>query len=140
MTAANTALAAESVTAMGSKTDLLQAPPSRSGAGNNPPGSAGGGGSSVAGSDDYAQFPIMTDAEFKKMRMKVQNTRIALSKQGARFELPIDMKSLENQSPADYLVRCCHVTKRRENLYKKHFSNHDKDKDSKLNLKVRKLQ
>ncbi|XP_075255772.1 uncharacterized protein LOC142348342 isoform X2 [Convolutriloba macropyga] len=130
MTAANTALAAESVTAMGSKTDLLQAPPSRSGAGNNPPGSAGGGGSSVAGSDDYAQ----------KMRMKVQNTRIALSKQGARFELPIDMKSLENQSPADYLVRCCHVTKRRENLYKKHFSNHDKDKDSKLNLKVRKLQ
>jgi len=115
---------------MGSKTDVLQAPPSRGtgvGAGH-PPSSAGTGGagsSSTAGSDDYAQ----------KMRLKVQNTRIALSKQGARFELPIDMKSLENQGPADYLRRCCHVTKRRENLYKKHFNNHDKDKDSKLTLK-----
>ena len=31
------------------------------------------------------------------MKQKVQNTRIALSKQGARFELPIDMKSLESK-------------------------------------------
>ena len=41
-------------------------------------------------------------------------------------------------SAAEYLVERCHVTKRREHLYKKHFQNYDKDKDQKLNLKVKK--
>ena len=40
------------------------------------------------------------------------------------------------QTPQEYLVQRCHVMKRRENLYKKHFYAHDKDKDQKLNMKV----
>lgn len=78
---------------------------------------------------------LSNDEYIQKLKLKVQNTRIALSKQGARFELPIDMKSLEGQTPQEYLVQRCHVMKRRENLYKKHFYAHDKDKDQKLNMK-----
>ncbi|RDD43024.1 hypothetical protein TrispH2_004073 [Trichoplax sp. H2] len=48
-------------------------------------------------------------------------SRIAFSKQACRFELPGDMKLLEEMTPMDYLEKHAVVSKRRKNLYSKYF-------------------
>ncbi|XP_076452919.1 uncharacterized protein LOC143288392 isoform X2 [Babylonia areolata] len=60
------------------------------------------------------------------------STRMALSKQASRFELPMDMKVLEKITPQDYLKRFCVVTSRRLNLYQKIFNKY-KDKANNIN-------
>ncbi|KAL8559857.1 hypothetical protein ACOMHN_016903 [Nucella lapillus] len=60
------------------------------------------------------------------------NTRMALSQQASRFELPMDMKALETITPQDYLRKFCVVTSRRLNLYQKIFIKH-KDKANAIN-------
>jgi len=47
------------------------------------------------------------------------NGRLALSKQASRFELPIDLRSLETMTPLEYLRKYCIVTSRRRMLYDK---------------------
>ncbi|GFN90345.1 serine/arginine repetitive matrix protein 1-like, partial [Plakobranchus ocellatus] len=52
------------------------------------------------------------------------NDRMVLSLQSSRFELPMDMKSLEKMSPADYLRKYCVISSRRKTLYQKIFQKH----------------
>ncbi|XP_064612552.1 uncharacterized protein LOC135476453 [Liolophura sinensis] len=47
--------------------------------------------------------------------------RLALSQQSSRFELPMDMKLLENLSPQDYIRKYCVISSRRQYLYQKIF-------------------
>ncbi|RUS79760.1 hypothetical protein EGW08_012476, partial [Elysia chlorotica] len=52
------------------------------------------------------------------------NDRMVLSLQSSRFELPMDMKSLEKMSPCDYLRKYCVISNRRKTLYQKIFQKH----------------
>ncbi|GFS15059.1 serine/arginine repetitive matrix protein 1-like [Elysia marginata] len=52
------------------------------------------------------------------------NDRMVLSLQSSRFELPMDMKSLEKMSPAEYLRKYCVISSRRKTLYQKIFQKH----------------
>ncbi|XP_012936366.1 uncharacterized protein LOC101853688 isoform X2 [Aplysia californica] len=62
------------------------------------------------------------------------NDRMVLSLQSSRFELPMDMKSLEKMTPQEYLRKHCIITTRRRTLYQKIFQKH-RDKDGSIHGK-----
>ena len=54
---------------------------------------------------------------------------LALSKDTCRFQLPMDVRDLENMSVLTYLSRHCAVSSRRNNLFKHFFNKFDRDRD-----------
>ncbi|XP_063812145.1 uncharacterized protein LOC135050001 isoform X2 [Pseudophryne corroboree] len=52
----------------------------------------------------------------------------------SRFEIPMDIKLLENMTVHEYLRNYCRVVKRRQMYYKKFFDKFDKDKDGVLSI------
>ncbi|XP_007894697.1 uncharacterized protein LOC103180571 [Callorhinchus milii] len=76
----------------------------------------------------------ITEYEASRVRMPTVPTRLALSRQISRFQLPMDIKTLETLSPQDYLMKYCIVCKRRQVHYKKSFDKFDKDRDGILSF------
>ncbi|XP_032223100.2 uncharacterized protein LOC116604611 [Nematostella vectensis] len=58
---------------------------------------------------------------------------LSLSRQSCRFELPMDMKVLENLSPLEYVSLYCRINSRRRTLFRHYFTKNDKDKDGFIN-------
>ncbi|KAE8622590.1 hypothetical protein XENTR_v10005302 [Xenopus tropicalis] len=58
--------------------------------------------------------------------------RMGLSNKISRFEIPVDIKVLEDLTAQDYLRTYCRVCKRRQLYYKKFFDKFDKDRDGAL--------
>ncbi|XP_013421806.1 uncharacterized protein LOC106181848 [Lingula anatina] len=85
------------------------------------------------------EYEMMESNDQGFQRPKGQNwmsTRMALSKQASRFELPMDMKLLETMSPQDYLREYCKVSSKRTAIYKKFF---DKHREKTFNVTFQKL-
>ncbi|KAE8622596.1 hypothetical protein XENTR_v10005302 [Xenopus tropicalis] len=57
---------------------------------------------------------------------------MGLSNKISRFEIPVDIKVLEDLTAQDYLRTYCRVCKRRQLYYKKFFDKFDKDRDGAL--------
>ncbi|XP_043911364.1 uncharacterized protein LOC122788354 isoform X2 [Protopterus annectens] len=86
--------------------------------------------------DTMANIKIqLADYESTKLKNQQLNVRMGLSKKICRFELPMDMKVIENISPQEYLTNYCLVCKRRQVYYKKTFDKFDKNKTGLLSLK-----
>lgn len=58
---------------------------------------------------------------------------LPLSRQGCRFELPMDVKILEKMTVVNYLTSYCIVSKRRKHLFKTIFTKADRDRDGIIN-------
>ncbi|XP_075706926.1 uncharacterized protein LOC142741432 [Rhinoderma darwinii] len=61
--------------------------------------------------------------------------RMGVSNHISRFEIPMDVKQLEDMTVHEYLRSYCWVCKRRQIYYKKFFDKFDKDKDGLLSIK-----
>ncbi|KAK0060498.1 hypothetical protein Bpfe_010011 [Biomphalaria pfeifferi] len=79
---------------------------------------------------NFYDFGDLTDTKPDEMENAVPNVvpipanlndRMVLTLQSSRFELPMDMRELENLTPQDYLQKYCVVTPRRKLLYTKTF-------------------
>ena len=76
---------------------------------------------------------------FESKKTKAENAKawlqgpLSLSRKGCRFELPMDMKVLENLTPLEYVSNYCRINSRRRTLFRQHFMKNDKDKDGNLN-------
>uniref|UniRef100_UPI00398F229C uncharacterized protein n=1 Tax=Pristiophorus japonicus TaxID=55135 RepID=UPI00398F229C len=60
---------------------------------------------------------------------------VSLSKHAIRFDLPIDLRLLEDMSPIQYLSAHCRCDEDLSMLYKTAFHQQDKDRDGQLNTK-----
>ncbi|KXJ22385.1 uncharacterized protein LOC110252578 [Exaiptasia diaphana] len=58
---------------------------------------------------------------------------LSLTRKGCRFELPMDMKVLENMTPLEYISTYCRINNRRKTLFRHYFMKNDKDKDGHVN-------
>lgn len=56
----------------------------------------------------------------------------SLSRQSCRFELPMDMRVLEQLSPLQYVARFCRVNNRRRTLFRHYFTKNDRDRDGNI--------
>ncbi|XP_073526863.1 uncharacterized protein [Phyllobates terribilis] len=61
-------------------------------------------------------------------------SRMGVSNHISRFEIPMDIRQLEDMTVHEYLRSYCRVCKRREIYYKKFFDKFDKDKDGLLSI------
>lgn len=59
----------------------------------------------------------------------------SLSRQSCRFELPMDMRILEELSPLQYVSKFCRVSGRRKTLFRHYFTKNDRDRDGNVNRK-----
>lgn len=59
----------------------------------------------------------------------------SLSRQSCRFELPMDMRVLEELSPLQYVSQFCRVSGRRKTLFRHYFTKNDRDRDGNVNRK-----
>ncbi|XP_013089064.2 uncharacterized protein LOC106073134 isoform X1 [Biomphalaria glabrata] len=82
---------------------------------------------------NFYDFGDLTDTKPDEMENAVPNVvpipanlndRMVLTLQSSRFELPMDMRELENLTPQDYLKKYCVVTPRRKLLYTKTFQDY----------------
>uniref|UniRef100_A0A2C9LKX7 Uncharacterized protein n=1 Tax=Biomphalaria glabrata TaxID=6526 RepID=A0A2C9LKX7_BIOGL len=82
---------------------------------------------------NFYDFGDLTDTKPDEMESAVPNVvpipanlndRMVLTLQSSRFELPMDMRELENLTPQDYLKKYCVVTPRRKLLYTKTFQDY----------------
>ncbi|KAI3381148.1 hypothetical protein SNEBB_009525 [Seison nebaliae] len=72
---------------------------------------------------------------FRKMNLSTKTYgRLALSKQSARFELPIDIRLLQKMSTIEYLCSYCRVSVRRNALYKRIFEKLKDGKDGDMSF------
>eukprot|EP00118_Oscarella_pearsei_P003871 m.16078 g.16078 ORF g.16078 m.16078 type:complete len:504 (+) comp26730_c0_seq2:51-1562(+) len=75
-------------------------------------------------------LPKQEEPEYEPPQLKPLSPwlkhRFALSKKSCRFELPVDMKLLEDLSPLDYLRSFCVIGKRRKAWYSKVFRSADR--------------
>ncbi|XP_069802097.1 uncharacterized protein [Dendropsophus ebraccatus] len=60
--------------------------------------------------------------------------RMGVSNHISRFEIPMDIKQLEDMTVHEYLRIYCQICKRRQIHYKKFFDKFDKDKDGLLSI------
>ncbi|XP_072285585.1 uncharacterized protein [Pyxicephalus adspersus] len=60
--------------------------------------------------------------------------RMGVSNHISRFEIPMDIKLLENMTVNQYLKTYCRVCKRRQTFYRKLFDKYDRDKDGILSI------
>ena len=58
---------------------------------------------------------------------------LPLSRQGCRFELPMDIKTLEQLTVVNYLTLYCIVSSRRRHLFRNIFTKADRDHDGIIN-------
>ncbi|KAM4700112.1 uncharacterized protein O3C94_001370 isoform 2-T3 [Discoglossus pictus] len=77
----------------------------------------------------------LRELELDNKRSQRIAVRMGLSNDVSRFEIPMDVKMLENMSVQEYLRNYCRVCKRRQTYYKKFFDKFDKDKDGFLSAK-----
>ncbi|XP_073421746.1 uncharacterized protein [Dendrobates tinctorius] len=61
-------------------------------------------------------------------------SRMGVSNHISRFEIPMDIRQLEDMTVHEYLRSYCRVCKRRQIYYKKFFDKFDKDKDGLLSI------
>lgn len=57
----------------------------------------------------------------------------SLSRQSCRFELPMDIRVLEELSPLQYVAQFCRVHSRRRTLFRHYFAKNDRDRDGNIN-------
>lgn len=79
-----------------------------------------------------AQNVTRTTGDFYKRRPCL-NGPLPLSSNGCRFELPMDLKILENLKVINYLTNYCIVSTRRKYLFHKTFTKADHDLDGIIN-------
>lgn len=56
----------------------------------------------------------------------------SLSRQSCRFELPMDMRVLEELSSLQYVSQFCRVNSRRRTLFRHYFTKNDRDRDGNI--------
>ena len=56
----------------------------------------------------------------------------SLSRQSCRFELPMDMRVLEELSSLQYVSQFCRVNSRRTTLFRHYFTKNDRDRDGNI--------
>lgn len=79
---------------------------------------------------------VLEESKRRKEGMKPWlQGRLALSKQTSRFELPMDVRLLEEMTPMEYLTKYCIISTRRKALYKHIFQKVDKDRDNAITVK-----
>lgn len=56
----------------------------------------------------------------------------SLSRRSCRFELPMDMRVLEELTPLQYVAQFCRVNSRRRTLFRHYFTKNDRDRDGNI--------
>ncbi|KAM5180767.1 uncharacterized protein ACMZJ9_001324 [Mantella aurantiaca] len=88
----------------------------------------------------YAKQPeALGISELRQYTADIQTSQKAAVRMGvsnyiSRFEIPMDIKLLENMTVHQYLKTYCRVCKRRLTFYKKFFDKYDRDKDGNLSI------
>ncbi|XP_040194332.1 uncharacterized protein LOC120927609 [Rana temporaria] len=88
----------------------------------------------------YAKQPeALGISELRQYAAEIQTSQKAAVRMGvsnhiSRFEIPMDIKLLENTTVHQYLKTYCRVCKRRQTFYKKFFDKYDRDKDGMLSI------